>query len=173
MPLIPDVELKDLTQTLEANGRFKRLLEAAKRTDLLQEVEAGGPFTILAPTDEAFARLGTGTVEQLSPDALRDLLLYHAIRGRLVAADAVQQGSVRTISEVEVPFRQEEGKVFAGNAEIIEPNVNCSNGVVHVLDRVLIPPGFKAPAADTPGKVQAESPPPSGVASPPKSGETQ
>ncbi len=149
--------MKDIEATLRAKGRFEKLLAEAKITRALEDLTSGGPFTVFAPTDEAFAKLDPLVLERLmaDPDKFYDLLSYHAFAGRLTADKALQRGNVKTIQGSEVKFRRDGAKLLVNDAAVTEADVSCTNGMLQVIDRVLFPPGFELPAAAVPAKPQA------------------
>ena len=147
----------DIEATLKARGGFEKLLAAAKVARLLEELAAGGPFTVLAPTDEAFAKLDALALERLlaNPDKLNDLLLYHAFSGKLTADAASKQGNVKTVQGSTVQFRGAAARLSVNDAEVTEADIVCTNGVLHVIDRVLFPQGFELTAAAANANPQA------------------
>jgi len=159
-PPAAEPELKDIETTLRARGGLEKLLAAAKIARVLEELAAGGPFTVFAPTDEAFAKLDPLVLERLlaNPDALNDLLLYHAFAGKLTADEAVQRGSAKTTQGSDVRFGRDGSRRLVNDAVITDADIACTNGVVHVIDRVLFPPGFEMPAAAAPAKPPADAP---------------
>jgi uncharacterized surface protein with fasciclin (FAS1) repeats len=145
-------ELKDIETTLRARGRFEKLLAAAKVARALEELAGGGPFTVFAPTDEAFAKLDPLVLERLmaDPDKLNDLMLYHAFAGKLTADEALQRGSVKTTQGSDVRFARDGTRRMVNDAVVTDADIACTNGILHMIDRVLFPPGFERPAAAAP-----------------------
>ena len=136
---------KDIVDTAVAAGSFKTLVAAVKAADLVEVLKGDGPFTVLAPTDEAFAKLPAGTVESLlKPEnkaKLAALLTYHVIPAKAMAADVVKLDG-KTVKSVEgSPIAVEvDGKtVMVNNAKVIKTDIACSNGVIHVIDTVIMP----------------------------------
>jgi uncharacterized surface protein with fasciclin (FAS1) repeats len=168
-------ELKDIEVTLKAKGGFEKLLAAAKVAGALEELAGGGPFTVFAPTDEAFAKLDPLVLERLmaDPDKLNDLLLYHSFAGKLTADEALQRGSVKTIQGSNMQFRRDGARRLVNDAEVTEADIACTNGVVQVIDRVLFPQRFELPAAGglakPPAGAAATKPAAEGPPSEPKS----
>ncbi len=123
-------------------GNFKTLVSAIKAAGLAEKLSGKGPFTVFAPTDEAFAKLPAGTVENLlkpeNKQKLTDLLTYHVVPGKVMAAD-VKTGSVKTVNGKEIELKSEGGKVTVGKAQVTKADVDASNGVIHVVDTVLMP----------------------------------
>ena len=122
-------------------GTFTTLLAAAEAAGLVDTLNSEGPFTVFAPTDDAFAALPEGTVEGLlaDPDALRAILLYHVVAGDVRAADVVNLTSATTVNGADVSIEVVDGQVLVGGATVVAADVEASNGVIHVIDAVLIP----------------------------------
>jgi transforming growth factor-beta-induced protein len=122
-------------------GTFTTLLAAAEAAGLVDTLNSDGPFTVFAPTDDAFAALPEGTVEGLlaDPDALRAILLYHVVAGDVRAADVVNLTSATTVNGADVSIEVVDGQVLVGGATVVAADVEASNGVIHVIDAVLIP----------------------------------
>ncbi len=138
---------KDIVATAIGAGQFKTLIAAVQAAGLVEALQGKGPFTVFAPTDAAFAKLPAGTVESLlkDPKALANILLYHVVPGEVKAA-AVKDGLVaKTLQGSTVAFKVMDGKVMINGANIIATDVMASNGVIHVIDAVILPPA--APAA--------------------------
>jgi transforming growth factor-beta-induced protein len=131
----------DIVETAVADGRFTTLAAALTAADLVETLQGEGPFTVFAPTDDAFAALPAGTVEALLADipALTDILLYHVVSGKVMAADVVTLDSAETVLGQDVTIRVENGNVFINNAQVIITDIETSNGVIHVIDAVLLP----------------------------------
>ena len=128
-----------------ADGRFKTLAAALQSSGLVATLKGAGPFTIFAPTDSAFARLPAGTIETLlkpeNKQKLTDILLYHAVSGKVMAADVVKLSSAKTVLGKEVSIKVENGKVFLNDTvQVIIADIPAANGVIHVIDAVLMPP---------------------------------
>lgn len=130
----------DLVDTAVAAGSFKTLAAALQAAGLVDTLKGPGPFTVFAPTDEAFAKLPKGTVEALLKDLpkLRAVLTYHVVPGRVVAQDAVKLTSAPTVQGQALPIDATEGVKVAG-ARVIQADVLASNGVIHVIDTVVLP----------------------------------
>jgi uncharacterized surface protein with fasciclin (FAS1) repeats len=137
---------KDIVDTAVAAGSFKTLVAAVKAADLVDTLKSEGPFTVLAPTDEAFAKLPKGTVESLlkpeNKDKLVAILKYHVIPSKALAADVVKLDGkeVKTVEGKSVKIDVEGSTVMINNAKVIKTDIVCSNGVIHVIDTVLLPP---------------------------------
>ncbi len=132
----------NIVETAVADGRFTTLVAAVQAADLAETLSGEGLFTVFAPTDDAFAKLPAGTVEALLADttALTDILLYHVAEGRVMAADVVEMEKFATLQGQEIMVKQDMGKVYLNDAEVIITDIFTSNGVIHVIDTVLMPP---------------------------------
>lgn len=131
----------NIVQTAAAAGQFKTLIKLAKRAGLAGALKGKGPLTVFAPTDAAFAKLPHATVAALEHNRskLRAVLLYHVLRGRLTAARLVKLHSVMTLNGKSLAVRVRNGTVTVGGVRVIKTNIGASNGIVHVIDRVLVP----------------------------------
>ena len=132
---------KDIVQTAVAAGQFKTLASLLKQAGLAGTLQAKGPYTVFAPTDAAFAKVPKATLQALGQDKakLRSVLLYHVANGRLDAAKVVKRSSVKTLNGKSVRVRVSDGKVTVGGARVTKADVKASNGVIHVINKVLIP----------------------------------
>ena len=142
---IPEPVLSDIVDTAVADGRFTTLAAALGAADLVETLKGEGPFTVFAPTDDAFAKLPEGTVESLllpeNLEQLKSILLYHVVSGKVLASDVVTLTSAETVLGEDVTIKVEDGKVFLNDTvEVIITDVETSNGVIHVIDAVLLPP---------------------------------
>lgn len=141
---------EDVVTTAQADGRFSTLVTALTAAGLADTLKGPGPFTVFAPTDEAFGKLPPGTVDALlrDPDRLKAVLLYHVVPGNVEAADVVKLTSATTVQGSSVRIAVSGGTVMVNNARVVVADVKASNGVIHVIDSVLLPPtGGGAPAA--------------------------
>lgn len=132
----------DIVETAAADGRFTTLLAAAEAADLVDALKGEGPLTVFAPTDEAFAALPDGTVEALlaDPDALAAILLYHVVAGEVKAEQVVNLNSAPTLNGANLSITiTSEGTVMVDNANVIITDIETTNGVIHVIDAVVIP----------------------------------
>jgi transforming growth factor-beta-induced protein len=140
----------DIVDTAIADGRFTTLAAALGAADLVETLKGEGPFTVFAPTDDAFAALPEGTVETLllpeNKQKLTDILLYHVVAGKVMAADVVTLTEAETVLGQAVAVKVDMGKVYINDAEVIITDIVTSNGVIHVIDAVLLP---KADIVDT------------------------
>ena len=128
-----------------ANGSFETLVAAVQAAGLAETLSSEGPFTVFAPTDEAFAALPEGTVDTLllpeNQEVLTQILTYHVLSGEVPASD-VTTGAVETVAGEEVELVADESGVTVGGATVVTPDVEASNGVIHVIDSVLLPPSL-------------------------------
>lgn len=126
--------------SLAKGAGFTTLTAAVEAAGLAETLDQDGPFTVFAPTDEAFAKLPAGTVESLlaDPEALTKVLMYHVVSGTVTAEQVVELDSAETLEGQSVAISTEDG-VMINNANVIKADINASNGVVHVIDTVLIP----------------------------------
>jgi len=133
----------DIVDTAVAAGSFKTLAQALQAADLVDTLKGKGPFTVFAPTDEAFAKLPAGTLDTLlkpeNKEKLRSILLYHVVSGDVTAAKVVQLTSAKSVNGQELKIMAEGGKVMVDNANVVKTDIACSNGVIHVVDAVLLP----------------------------------
>ena len=137
---------KDIVDTAVAAGNFKTLAAALQAAGLVDTLKGAGPFTVFAPTDEAFAKLPAGTVDALlkDPKALGDILKYHVVAGKVMASDVVKLTSADTLLGKPVTITVNGDKVMIGNANVVKTDIETSNGVIHVIDTVLLPPAADA-----------------------------
>ncbi|MEM1013329.1 MAG: fasciclin domain-containing protein [Planctomycetota bacterium] len=137
----------DIVATAVAAGKFNTLAAALEAAELIETLQGDGPFTVFAPLDEAFAKLPSGTVETLlqpeNQDQLRDVLLYHVVAGQtLMAADVVNADEAETAQGEAIAIAIEDGKVILnGSVAVVKTDIKATNGVIHVLDGVLLPSG--------------------------------
>jgi uncharacterized surface protein with fasciclin (FAS1) repeats len=131
---------KNIVETARDAGEFTTLIAAIDRAGLESTLAGEGPFTVFAPSDEAFARLPEGTVDSLlaEPDKLAEVLSYHVVPGRVTAADAVGLATAPTVQGEELRVSVD-GSVHVDGARVISADIEASNGIVHVIDRVLLP----------------------------------
>ena len=132
---------KNLVQTAIAAGQFKTLASLLQKAGLAGALEGKGPFTVFAPTDAAFAKVPKATLASLAKNKtkLRAVLLYHVVKGKVTAAQAMKLHSAKTLEGKPVSIRVSGGKVVVGGATVIKADVLASNGVIHVINKVLIP----------------------------------
>lgn len=140
--LLPQEELGTIVDIAVADGRFTTLVTAVQEAGLVETLSGEGPFTVFAPTDDAFGKLPEGTVEVLLADipALTDILLYHAISGEVLAEDVVMLSETETVLGEKVMIKVEDGNVYINDSMVIITDIMADNGVIHVIDTVLLPP---------------------------------
>ena len=131
----------NIVQTAAAAGQFKTLVKLVKQAGLAGALQGKGPFTVFAPTDAAFAKVPKATLAALAKDKakLRAVLLYHVAKGKLTAAKVVKLHSIKTLNGQSLKVRVSRGTVTIGGARVIKANIGASNGVIHVINQVLIP----------------------------------
>ncbi|NIM94983.1 MAG: fasciclin domain-containing protein [Anaerolineales bacterium] len=134
-------EPQDIVDIAAADGRFETLVAAVQAAGLVDALKGEGPLTVFAPTDDAFAALPEGTVEALLEDipALTNILLYHVVEGSVMASDAAMLDQAQTLQGQFVEISAEDGKVMIDDAEVILADIEASNGVIHVIDSVILP----------------------------------
>ena len=133
----------NIVQTAVAAGEFKTLVSLVKQAGLVGALSGPGPLTVFAPTDAAFAAVPKATLAELgkNPAKLKAVLLYHVVKGDVTAAQVTKLKSAKTLEGGSVPIHVTSGKVYVGNAQVTKTNVMTSNGVIHVINHVLIPAG--------------------------------
>jgi uncharacterized surface protein with fasciclin (FAS1) repeats len=135
---------KDIVDTAVAAGSFNTLVKAVEAAGLVDTLKGSGPFTVFAPTDQAFAKLPPGTVEMLlkpeNREKLRSILTYHVVAGRLTADEVSHMPSAKTLQGKRIHFKVVDGKVMVNDAQVVEADIPASNGLIHVIDTVLMPP---------------------------------
>jgi uncharacterized surface protein with fasciclin (FAS1) repeats len=139
----PAAQPKDIVDTAVADGHFKTLATALTAAGLVDTLKGPGPFTVFAPTDAAFAKLPEGALADLlkpeNKDKLTAILTYHVVSGKDMAKDLMGLSTVKTVNGKEVSIKVVDGKVMVGDATVTTPDVQASNGVIHVIDTVLLP----------------------------------
>jgi uncharacterized surface protein with fasciclin (FAS1) repeats len=132
----------DIVAVAAGAGNFTTLVAAVKAAGLVETLQGAGPFTVFAPTDEAFAKLPKGTVEDLlkpeNKEKLVAILTYHVLAGKVTAAD-VKTSKVKTVNGKELSLKAADGKVTVDNATVLKADVLAKNGVIHVIDTVVLP----------------------------------
>jgi len=133
----------DIVDTAVAAGDFTTLVTAIKAADLVETLKGKGPFTVFAPTDEAFAKLPEGTLDSLlkpqSRQKLASILTYHVVSGRIMASDVVKLSEAKTVNGQLLSIKTVGGVVMLDSARVIKTDIKCSNGVIHVIDAVVLP----------------------------------
>jgi len=134
---------KDIVDTAVAAGSFKTLATALKAADLITTLKGAGPFTVFAPTDAAFAKLPAGTLDSLlkpeSKAKLQGILTYHVVSGKVMAADVVKLTSAKTVNGQSLTIMVKDGTVMVDNAKVTKTDIMCTNGVIHIIDAVVLP----------------------------------
>jgi uncharacterized surface protein with fasciclin (FAS1) repeats len=135
-------ESKDIVTTAVDAGVFKTLATALTEAGLIETLKGKGPFTVFAPTDEAFAKLPKGTLDALLKDkeALKKVLLYHVVSGNVMASDVVKLKEATTVEGSKVKIKVVDGNVMINDAKVTKADVKASNGVIHIIDTVILPP---------------------------------
>jgi uncharacterized surface protein with fasciclin (FAS1) repeats len=136
---------KDIVDTAVAAGSFNTLAKALQAADLVGTLKEKGPFTVFAPTDEAFAKLPQATLDDLlKPEnkaKLRRILTYHVVPGRVTAADLMKLKTTKAVSGDTIAITAADGSVRVNQARVMKADINASNGVIHVIDSVILPDG--------------------------------
>ncbi len=138
-------DAKDIVDTAIAAEQFKTLVKAVETAELVDTLKGKGPFTVFAPTDQAFAKVPKEKLEALLKDkkALTAVLTYHIVSGKVMAADVVKLESTKTAQGKSLKIIAKDGKVTINGANIVKTDIICKNGVIHVIDAVLLPPEDK------------------------------
>ena len=135
--------MHDIIDTAVAAGNFKTLATALTAAGLVDTLKGSGPFTVFAPTDEAFAKLPAGTVDALLKDVskLKAILTYHVVSGKVMAADVMKMDgkTAKTVNGADVKISTQDGVKLNGNVHVTKTDIDCTNGVIHVVDAVLMP----------------------------------
>ena len=136
-------DMKDIVDTAVAAGSFDKLVTAVKAAGLVETLKGKGPFTVFAPTDEAFAKLPAGTLDNLlKPEnkaKLVALLTYHVVPKKLAAKNVVIMTSAKTVNGHSLTFKFKDGWVLVDNAKVVKTDIMCTNGVIHGIDAVVLP----------------------------------
>lgn len=141
-------EPKDIVDTAVGAKKFTTLVAAVKAAGLVETLKGKGPFTVFAPLDSAFAKLPEGTVATLvkpeNKKTLTGILTYHVVAGKVMAADAIKvakgAGKAKTVQGSEIKITLKNGSVYVNGAKVVTADVKCSNGVIHIIDTVIMPP---------------------------------
>lgn len=141
MPVEANPEKKDIVDTAVGAGSFNTLVTAVKAAGLVETLKGKGPFTVFAPTDEAFAKLPKATLDGLLADkqALTKVLLYHVVAGNVMAKDVVKLTEAKTVQGSAAKITVMDGGVKVDNANVVKTDIECTNGVIHVIDTVILP----------------------------------
>lgn len=136
-------EKKDIVDTAVDAGSFTTLVSAVKAADLVDTLKGEGPFTVFAPTDEAFAQLPEETLQDLlkpeNKDTLTAILTYHVVLEKVMAADVVKMDSAETVNGQSLTIQVEGDTVMVDDAKVVKTDIKCTNGVIHVIDTVMMP----------------------------------
>jgi uncharacterized surface protein with fasciclin (FAS1) repeats len=139
-------QTRNIVDTAVAAGSFTTLAKALTAAELIPTLKGPGPFTVFAPTDEAFAKLPAGTLESLlkpeNKEKLRRILTYHVVAGEVRAADVVKLKSAKAVSGDTITIKVRDGKVHVDDANVTRTDIQTSNGVIHVIDTVILPKGL-------------------------------
>ena len=163
-PLVNQQAMTDIVDTAVGAGQFTTLAKALQAADLVTTLKSAGPFTVFAPTDAAFAKLPAATLNSLlaNPAELRKVLTYHVVAGKVTAADVVKLSEATTVNGAKVQIAVRDGKVVLnGTSTVATADVMASNGVIHVIDTVILPPtaaAAPAPASPAPAKAGTMGP---------------
>jgi uncharacterized surface protein with fasciclin (FAS1) repeats len=134
---------KDIVDTAVSAGSFNTLVTAVKAAGLVDTLKGPGPYTVFAPTDEAFAKLPSGTVEDLlkpeNKDKLQAILTYHVVSGKVMAKDVAKLHSAQTVNGQPLTVTSSMGSVMINDAKVLKADIVCTNGVIHVIDTVILP----------------------------------
>lgn len=134
---------KDIVDTAVAAGDFNTLVTAVKAAELVETLKSEGPYTVFAPTDAAFAKLPEGMLASLlEPEnkaKLAGILTYHVVDGKVMAADVVKMTEAKTVNGQMLKIVTTDGKVMVNGANVVKTDIECSNGVIHVIDAVVLP----------------------------------
>lgn len=132
---------KNIVETAAAAGNFTTLAKALEAAGLVDTLKGPGPFTVFAPTDEAFAKLPAGTLDSLLQDKekLKQVLLYHVVSGKVIAKDASKLKSTKTVEGSSAKINTSKGQVMIDSAKVVKADILATNGVIHVIDKVIMP----------------------------------
>ena len=144
IPVSTQAQAKDIVTTAVEAGSFSTLAAALDAADLVGVLQGDGPFTVFAPNDAAFAKLPEGTVEALLADkeALTKILTFHVVPGKVTSEAVVKISEASTVAGINARIEVKMGEVFVSGAKVIKADIAASNGVIHVIDSVMLPPDF-------------------------------
>jgi uncharacterized surface protein with fasciclin (FAS1) repeats len=133
----------NIVETAVSNGSFNTLVAAVKAADLVETLSGEGPFTVFAPVDDAFSALPAGTVDSLvqpeNKEQLTSILTYHVVAGKVMSSDLSDGMTAKTVNGGDITIKIEAGKVMVNDAEVVTADVETSNGVIHVINKVIMP----------------------------------
>lgn len=140
--MVNNVAKNDIVQTAISAGDFTTLVTALSEADLVSALEAEGPYTVFAPTDEAFKKLPKDVLNNLLNDkeALKNVLLYHVVSGDITSKQIVKLNETMTLNGSDIKIKVDDGKVMVNDSQVVGADVLASNGIIHVIDTVLLPP---------------------------------
>lgn len=134
---------QNIVETASSAGNFETLCTAVKTAELVETLQGEGPFTVFAPTDDAFAKLPSGTIEDLlkpeNKEKLVSILTYHVVPGKVMASEVTQMSEAETVNGQSISVRIEGDSVMVDSAKVVETDIECSNGIIHVIDSVILP----------------------------------
>ena len=134
---------KNIVETAISAGNFETLCTAVKAAELVKTLQGEGPFTVFAPTDDAFAKLSSGTIENLlkpeNKEKLVSILTYHVVSGKVMASDVTKLSEAKTVNGQSLAIQVEGDMVMVDSAKVVQADIECSNGVIHVIDSVVMP----------------------------------
>jgi len=133
----------DIVDTAVSAGSFNTLVAAVKAADLVETLKGEGPFTVFAPTDDAFAKLPEGTLDDLlkpeNKEKLQAILTYHVVPGKVMAKEVTGLDSAKTVNGQKISIKTDHGTVMVNDAKVVKTDIVCTNGVIHVIDTVILP----------------------------------
>jgi uncharacterized surface protein with fasciclin (FAS1) repeats len=140
--MVDNVAKNDIVQTAISAGNFNTLVTALTEADLVSALEAEGPYTVFAPTDDAFNKLPEDVLSSLLEDkeALKNVLLYHVVSGDITSKQIVKLNEAMTLNGSDIKIKVDDGKVMVNDSQVVGADVMASNGIIHVIDTVLLPP---------------------------------
>ncbi|MEN0110088.1 MAG: fasciclin domain-containing protein [Planctomycetota bacterium] len=131
--------MHDIVDTAVEAGGFSTLVAAVQKAGLVETLKGDGPFTVFAPTDEAFAKLPEGTLESLTVEDLTNILTYHVVPAKVMKETAVTLSEAPTVNGKAAPIELKDGDAYIAGAKIVATDIECTNGVIHVVDTVMMP----------------------------------
>ncbi|HRF59709.1 MAG TPA: fasciclin domain-containing protein [Fimbriimonadaceae bacterium] len=145
LPSVARAPEADIVDVAVGAGSFKTLVELVQQAGLVDVLKSKGPFTVFAPTDDAFKKVPKATLEALGKDKnlLKRVLTYHVVSGNVTAADVVKLKNAKTVAGAQVKIKVKNGKVMINDSNVVKTDIMASNGVIHVIDTVLLPPAPK------------------------------
>lgn len=133
----------DIVDAASSAGNFQSLCKAVKAAGLVDTLKGQGPFTVFAPTDQAFSKLDPGTIQDLlkpeNKETLSSILTYHVVQGKLTTEDVMKSSELQTVNGQSLSIKVEGDSVMINSAKVVDPDIDCSNGVIHAIDSVVLP----------------------------------